>query len=139
MERRQGCVAFKPRQHLAINQNWPIVLRPAVHYAMSDRYGIDALLLPEPSARRMQRGAHIRDIIGPKRAIDCDSALRGARAQTRARPDAVHLAPDHAPQVSVRDPKYLKFDAGGPCVDDENRAHGGQAAGRAAVPRRALA
>jgi hypothetical protein len=61
-------------------------------------------------------------------------------SQSRPRADSVDLALDQAAQRATSlDGKYLELDAGRACIDDENRIHGGQAFGNAAVRLRASA
>ena len=60
--------------------------------------------------------------------------------QTRPRADPVDLALDQAAQrAAALNAEYLELDTGGACIDDEDRIHGIQAVGNAAIRRRASA
>jgi hypothetical protein len=63
-----------------------------------------------------------------------------AGTQARPTPNAIHLPLDLPPKASLSvDRKDLELDAGGTCIDDEDRVHNDHAATVGAFFRRACA
>jgi hypothetical protein len=124
VQRSERHVALQSSDHLGIYQNRVSVIRAAMDDAVADRIWLNALLVPQPCARRLQRRRHIgngRDVIF---AIDKAFAVGPARPQSRTRADSVHLALDRARErAAAINGKHLKFDAGRARVGDQNVFH----------------
>ncbi len=116
VQRRQGNVALQPGEHRVIDHHGPVVVRAAVHHAMSDRDRIDVLRDAQPRAGLLHRGGEGGGILHRICVIDHRPSV----------PDAVHLALDQAVEVAgAVGPEQLELDARRSRIGDEDRIHGG--------------
>ena len=140
VKRRQRNVAFQSRQHVLIDPHRPVVVRAAMHDAMSDRDRIDLQLFPQPCARCRERRRNIRHGFALVAAVDQHGAIGRRDAQPRAASDPVHLALDLALEAAVLlDPEDLELYARRACIGDEDRIHDIHAAATVEARRRASA
>src|SRR5215472_11765054 len=117
-------VALQSSEHLGIYQNRATVIRAAMDDAVADRTWLNALLVPQPCARGLQRRRDIGNYRDRIFAIDEASPVEPACPQSRTRADPVHLALEQARKFAAIDGKYLEFDTRRARVGDQNVFHG---------------
>ena len=79
VQRRQRDIAFEAAEHLAIDQNWPIIFGATVHDPMSHSDGTDILCLAQPCAGRLERGLRIIHFIRAVGLVDQGSPVGPSR------------------------------------------------------------
>ena len=108
----QRDVSLQLRQYVLIDSDRPVVIRAAMHDAMSDGHRLNPHIVPQPSTRHRQRCGDVADGFIFITAVDQHGAVGPGGAQPRPASDAIYLALDLALQAAVlRDPKHLEFDA----------------------------
>ena len=139
----QGCeghVLLEIRDHALVDDHRPVIFRPAMDDPVANRDEVEALGLPEPSRHHGNRRGNVGDLVRRIAPIDQRRPVVRLGKQPRPRADPVDLALDQAAQrAAALNAEYLELDAGRACIDDEDRIHGSQAFGNAAIRRRASA
>src|SRR3974390_2302143 len=135
---RQGYKPFEFSYHLLIDHHWTIILWSAMHDAVPDCDWLEILRLAQPCSSSYESRFAIRDLFCAVRPVDQLLLIASFRAQPGSGSDTIHLPFDEPMKSFLRGFKDLEFDAGGPCVYDENGVHD-YAAGSGALVRRACA
>ena len=63
VKRRQRHIAFEIGQHLAVDQDGPVVIRAAMRDPMPDRDGLKVLRVTQPGSGRHERGPNIANLV----------------------------------------------------------------------------
>ena len=141
MQRCEGNVLLETRDHALVDDDWPVIFRPAMDDPVANRDEVEALGLPKPSRHHGNRRGNVGDLV---RRIDSDRSAMTRRAPWQANRGRVPI-PSIWPLIrrlqraGSLDAEYLELDARRACIDDEDRIHGSQASGNAAIRRRASA
>ncbi len=140
VQRCERDVTIETGEDFAVDQHRTRVFGTAVYDAMADGDEIDLLRLAQPRPGSLQRRREIAHLVRRVGAVDQRFCVGAFGAQPRPRADPVHLALDQALEIAASpDLEDLELEARGAGIDDEDRVHGGHAAGTAAVWRRASA
>ena len=130
----------KPRQHVFVDQDRPVVVGAAMNNAMADRDKIDVLGLAQPicCARNRRRDIDTVRCVMIRRPAAIRQMLRRAAAAATPMPS---ICPLTRRRRAYRVPKLkdLKLDTRGARVDDQNSVHAAHAAVMLADLRRAAA
>ena len=142
MQRRERNVALESRKHVVVDQDRPIVVRAAMDDAMADRdrdRGFCVSRSQAPTfciaAGRSGTSSAPIGLVDQRRAV---GPARRAGAGASPMPSIWPLI-RRLSSLGARGPEHLELDARRAGIDDEDRVHGGHAAGSAAMRRRASA
>jgi hypothetical protein len=140
MQRCERNVLLELREHRLVDDDRPVICRPTVNHAVTNREQVQPLGLAKPGGHGGHRRGNVGDLVRCVGFLDERGLIAPACRKVRPGADALELTFDQKSQLEgLLDGENLELDARRAGVDDEDRIHRDQAFGNGAARRRASA